>query len=571
MPKLVPFPDYAPDISPLGQAESQVVFNVVPKGDGYGPVQSLLPYTDSLPSPCRGYFYGRRVDGSISIFAGTETDLYMMNNTTLAWDKVSKGGTPYAAVPVGDNWVFVQFNDLIIACQQNVPPQKYALSTASVFVDLAGDPPFAGSVAVVGFFVVMTALQENKLRAHWSDLDAPEQWTAGIGLSDFQDFPDGGITLAASGGDAFGVIFQEQSMRSMTYAPGSPSIFQFYRISTQEVLYAKHSIVNVGNRLYWLGAAGFKEMVGATSDPVPIGKEKIDRTFFAEVDAAAPNLILGASAPSSTRIYVAYKTKLEGKPGLFDRVLVYDYVLKKWARVNISGEFLASLAKPGLTLEAMDQFAVPQLMVEDAQDNGAGVIRLTLDAVYKPTFDLAAQPFATVQGVKGTTEANGVWSFNIIDDTHADLVGSLFVNAYIEGGAIGGSIEDIPFSFDSVIKAAIAQLSAFDADHRMGFFSGPNMEATLETGEADGEGKFLFTDSVMPITDATQVFCSIGWRNSPQALPTYTEENLIDEQGQAGIDPIESRYQRVRIRIDEGTFWTYARGVQPFTQPAGER
>lgn len=571
MPELVPFPDYAPDVSPLGQAESQTIYNVVPKGDGYGPVQGLLPYTDSLPGACRGYFYGRRVDGSISIFAGTESDLYMMNNTTLSWDKVSKGGTSYATVPTGDNWVFVQFNDLVIAVQQNVPPQKYALATSSAFVDLGGDPPFAGSIAVIGFFIVLTALQNNKLRAHWSDLDAPEQWTAGIGLSDFQDFPDGGICIAASGGDAFGLIFQEQSMRSMTYAAGNPAIFQFYRISTQEVLYAKHSIVNVGNRVYYLGAAGFKEIVGSTSDPVPIGKEKVDRTFFAEVDAAAPNLILGASAPSATRIYVAYKSKLNGTPGLFDRVLVFDYVLRKWARINIVGEFIAPLAKPGLTLEAMDQFATPQLMVEDAVDNGAGLIRLTLDAVYKPTFDLAAQPFATVQGVKGTTEANGVWSFNIIDDTHADLIGSAFVNTYISGGAIGGSIEDIPFSFDSVIKAAIAQLSAFDADHRMGFFSGPNMEALLETGEADGKGQFLFTERMMPITDATQTYCMVGWRNSPQAVIQYTEENMIDDVGVAPIDPIESRYQRARIRIAEGTFWSYARGVQPFTSPAGDR
>ena len=570
MPKLVEFPEYAPDISPLGQAESQVIYNVVPKGDGYGPVQELMPYTDALPGSCRGYFYGRRVDGSISIFAGTENDLWMMNNTTLAWDKVSKGGAAYASVPVGDNWVFVQFNDLVIAVQQNEPPQKYALSTASAFVDLGGNPPFAGSISVIGFFVVLTALQENKLRAHWSDLDAPEVWDAGVGLSDFQDFPDGGICVASSGGDAFGLIFQEQSMRSMTFAPGNPAIFQFFRISTQEVLYAKHSIVNVGNRVYYLGAAGFKEIVG-TQDPVPIGKEKVDRTFFAEVDAASPNLIIGASAPSGTRVYFAYKTLLNGQPNLFDSVLVFDYVLRKWTRVNIIGEYIAALAKPGLTLESMDQFALPQLMVQDAYDPGSGLIRLKLDAVYKPTFNLADQPFATVQGVRGTIEANGVWSFNIIDDTHADLIGSHFVNTYIDGGAIGGSIEEVPFSFDSVIKAAIAQLSAFNPEHRLGFFSGPNLEATLETGEADGEGGFLFTERIMPITDATQTYCSIGWRNSAQGIIQYTEENLVDDMGVCPIDPIESRYQRARVRIEAGSFWSYAKGTQPFTQIAGER
>src|SRR6516225_826160 len=570
MPKLVEFPEYAPDVSPLGQAESQVIYNVVPKGDGYGPVQELMPYTDALPGSCRGYFYGRRVDGSISIFAGTENDLWMMNNTTLAWDKVSKGGTAYASVPVGDNWVFVQFNDLVIAVQQNEPPQKYALSTASAFVDLGGNPPFAGSISVIGFFVVLTALQENHLRAQWSDLDAPEVWAAGLGLSDFQDFPDGGTCVASSGGDAYGLIFQEQSIRTMTYAAGNPAIFQFYRLSTQEALFAKYSLVNVGNRVFYLGAAGFKMIVGTADQPVDIGKDKVNISFFNDVDAANLQLIIGASAPKATRVYFAYKSKA-GTANYFDRVLVFDWLLNKWSRLNISGEYVATLAKPGLTLEQMDKFTSAQLLVQNATDNGSGAIRLTLDAVSKPTFDLAAQPFATVQGINGTTEANGVWRFNIIDATHADLVGSTFVHPYVSGGAIGGSIQTIPFSFDTIVKASLANLAAFDTSNVLGFFDGPSLEALLETGDADAEGQMIFTNAIRPITDANQVYCSVGWRLSVSGLLNYTAENLIDDMGMSPIDPIEARYQRGRVRIVAGSSWSFARGIEPESQVAGDR
>jgi hypothetical protein len=568
--KLILFPEYAPDVTPLGQAESQTIFNVVPRGDGYGPVQSLQGYTLALFDLCRGFFFGRNTDGSITIFAGSATDLYILDNTTLGWRKVSKGGTSYGQLPAGDNWQFAQFNNLVIAVQQNTVPQKFILGSAGNFVDLGGNPPAAGAISIIGFFVVLTALQLNPQRAQWSDLDAPEIWSAGLGLASFQDFPDGGVCLASSGGDAYGLIFQEQSIRTMTYAAGNPAIFQFYRLSTQEALFAKYSITNVGNRVFYLGAAGFKMIVGTADQPVDIGKDKVNISFFNDVDAANLQLIIGASAPKATRVYFAYKS-MKGTPNYFDRVLVFDWLLNKWTRLNISGEYLATLAKPGLTLEQMDKFTSVQLLVRNATDNGSGAIRLTLDAVSKPTFDLAAQPFATVQGVVGTTEANGVWRFNIIDGTHADLVGSTFVHPYISGGAIGGSIETIPFSFDTIVKASLANLAAFDSSNVLGFFDGPSLEALLETGDADAEGQMVFTNAVRPITDATQVYCSVGWRLAVQGLLNYTAENLIDDMGMSPIDPIEARYQRGRVRIVAGSSWTFARGIEPESQVAGDR
>ena len=101
--KLILFPEYAPDVTPLGQAESQTIFNVIPRGDGYGPVPSLQGYSLALPDICRGCFFARNTDGSITIFAGTATDLYVLDNTTLGWRRVSKNGTSYGSLPPGDN------------------------------------------------------------------------------------------------------------------------------------------------------------------------------------------------------------------------------------------------------------------------------------------------------------------------------------------------------------------------------------------------------------------------------------------------------------------------------------
>ena len=568
--KLIQFPEYAPDVTPLGTSDSQMIFNVVPRADGYGPVQDMTQYAQPLPGPCRGYFFARRLDGSISIFAGTSTALYLLNNSNGTWTNVSQGGG-YTALPTTDNWQFVQFNDLVIACQQNTVPQKFILSSSTLFVTLGGSPPQAGAIAVVGFFIVLTAQTSNQQRASWSDLDAPETWSAGVGLADFQDFPDGGSCIGSSGGDAYGLIFQEQSMRSMTYAAGNPAIFQFYRISTQEVLYAKYSIIQIGNRVFYLGAAGFKSVTG-TQDPVDIGKEKVDRMFFADVDPSSLQLIIGAPASQSTRVYWTYRSNSGGAvAGNWDRVLVYDWMLDKWTRVNFTGQYLAPLAKPGLTLEQMDALAPQPLLVTGTAAGVGGVVRLTLTATSNSYFNIAGQNFITVYGVGGTTEANGVWKPNIIDSTHIDLVGTVWVHAWTSGGQVGGSLDAMTFSLDTISKSALSQLSMFDDNAILGFFSGPNLEARLETSDADGEGSYLFTDIIMPITDATQCYCSVGWRNSPQALVQYTNESLIDDQGQAPIGGIEARYQRAHVRIAYGTNWTYLRGIETDTQLAGDR
>src|ERR1700749_3596249 len=242
----VVFPEWTPDITDIGTASSIDITGVLPTGSGYGPFKDFVSFTQALPANCRGFFFARKSYGSIAVFAGTATDLYILNNTNFGWTNVSKGGVSYGTLITSANWKFAQFEQLVVACQVNTVPQKYTLSSGGPFVDLGGSPPQAGQIAVVNGFLMLTELLSNPQRAQWSDLFGPETWTAGIGLSDFQDFPDGGSCHAISGGDAYGVIFQDEAIRSLTYAPGSSATFQIARISTQDTLFADNSVINAG-------------------------------------------------------------------------------------------------------------------------------------------------------------------------------------------------------------------------------------------------------------------------------------------------------------------------------------
>lgn len=565
------FPPYAPDIHSIGAKTSGVILNCVPQADGFGPFQSFEAFTSALPSASRGFFFARKSDGSISVFSGTITELYQLDNTSFNWVVVSKA--TYSPLVATDNWQFAQFNDLVIAVQVNTPPQKFALASSTLFADLGGSPPQAAFIAIVGFFVVLTGLLSDPRRAQWCDLGAPETWTAGVGLADYQDMSDGGNCINLSGGDAFGVLFQQESIRSITYAPGSSVVFQIARISTQETLFANNSIINVGDRTFYCGASGFKMIVGS-GRPQPIGKERVDRTFFMDVDTSNLQLMIGASDPTSTRVYWAYKS-LQGAANLFDKVLVYDYAIDQWTPLQISGEWLGSLARPGLTLEQLDAIASGAIAVTGAANNGGGLIRLTVASLSTPFFNIAGQNFIVVQGIN-PAYMNGTWRVTIIDPTHIDITATqtggappAFGAAYVSGGAIGGSLDSLPFSLDSISKASVARLAAFDSAHRLGFFSGGNLEAILETGDSFTKGRTVEINGLWPMTDCAEAQVSLATRMSAMAPETYSQEYPVDDFGWAEAY-VETRYARGRLRCPAGSSWTYSQGISPDVSLAGE-
>jgi len=128
-------------------------------------------------------------------------------------------------------------------------------------------------------------------------------------------------------------------------------IFQIERIAQDDGIFAPYSLIRAGDRIFFCSPQGFKVLLPGGL-PTPIGKERVDRSFFADVDTGNLQLTIGACDPRSSRVFWAYKS-LAGTAGLFDPILVYDWALDKWAKLAVSGEYLSSLSRPGLTLEGL--------------------------------------------------------------------------------------------------------------------------------------------------------------------------------------------------------------------------
>src|SRR5262249_41288210 len=128
--------------------------------------------------------------------------------------------------------------------------------------------------------------------------------------------------------------------------------------------------------------------------------------------------------------------------------------------------------------------------------------------------------------------------------------------------AISGSIDALVPSLDSFATSVTPEIAAFNAGHVLGFFRGANLEATLDTGAQNAEGRRVFVRGLRPITDAATAYGSVVMAERWPDIPIATAETAMDA---LGLCPqrASTRYARGRIRIPAGTTWTFARGLEP--------
>lgn len=572
---------WSPDTADYEGQQAGDVNNVVPRDDGYGPFQDFQSFAQALAAACRGYFFGRKSDGSVSIFAGTSTKLYQLNNSTFAWTDVSLSGGSYSALTSTANWQFAQFGNLVFATQANAVLQVFDMSSASTFVNNTGSPPQAAYIALVGQFLVLSGLLASPYRIQWSGIDDTTNWTAGVNQSDFQDFADGGLTRGIAGGDQYGIVFQDATIRQMTYAPGTSIIFQITRVAEDMGLAAPYSLVRSGFDILFYSTQGFQRLSPGAM-PQPIGKEKVDRSFAIDWDASNPQLFIGCNDPNSSRVLFAYKS-VNGAANLFDTILIYDKVLDRWAPVDgIMGQYLASVAKPGVTLENLDTIATTTIAITGAANNGGGKVRLTVSTINLPAMptpiDHATVPtqlvtgaIVDISGIVGTTEANGAnQTITVINSTHIDLLGVTFVHAYVSGGLIAGPIDAMGPSLDSYASSTEPALSVFSSLSQLGFFNGPNLEARLESAEKGDFGTRIFLTGFRPVTDASACLGSVSSRENLQDARVYSTEYGLTRQGLIPAR-VSTRYARGKLRIPYGSAWTYSMGIEPEIDTDGER
>jgi hypothetical protein len=120
----------------------------------------------------------------------------------------------------------------------------------------------------------------------------------------------------------------------------------------------------------------------------------------------------------------------------------------------------------------------------------------------------------------------------------------------------------LPFSLDDVSTAALSRVSAVDPAHKLGFFTGGNLEATLDTAEHTLNARRVRVKGLRPVTDAATCYGSVGARENLQSTVSYSAEQAVDGRGLCPAN-VSTRLARGRLRIPASPAWTFASGVEP--------
>src|SRR5262245_7470721 len=345
----IPFGERPPEGALLDNQFAVTVENVYPWANSYLPVPGLAPITTATMgggtagTPC-GLTFIRTASGSYAIVGGTTQKLYRWGGTS--WTDISRAGSSYN-VATGDQWSFQQSGTKLVAVNINDAPQVYDVDAGGSAANLGGSPPQATNVAQVGDFLVLSGLSSNRRKIQWSAINDITGWTIGTNLSDEQEFPDGGLVVGVAGGEV-GAVVQDRSIRLMQFLPGDTStIFAFSRVEDKKGCIATHGFGSVNRTLYFLAEDGFYAFSAAGLNP--IGANKINDWFLANSDATRRSQVRMFSVPNKPR--VAWVFHNNAASTAYDRLLIYDWSLDKWAPVVESAQVWASLAASGVDLD----------------------------------------------------------------------------------------------------------------------------------------------------------------------------------------------------------------------------
>lgn len=132
-----------------------------------------------------------------------------------------------------------------------------------------------------------------------------------------------------------------------------------------------------------------------------------------------------------------------------------------------------------------------------------------------------------------------------------------------------GSLEELPFaSLDLAMfkNGDLSVISCFDAAHRLGNFTGPPLEAVVDTAEQGGDR--MMVHGLRPLVDG----------GAAEALPVYRTREMdarrfgaYTRQQRDGVcyQHLSTVYLAARVRIPAGKNWSRAVGVEALIEQEG--
>lgn len=336
------FKEWLPDLPALNNPGLTEALNVVPINGTYESYRPLngTGTDNALAGTVNGAFMSRWGTGtviyaSVDVAAASTNHIYRQLGGGGGWVTTGPLRTPTGPLHTS----FAQYDNIVFATDIVNGLSASTIGAASFNAVTIGTAPH--HVGVVGQFLVVgnfpNTSTSNAASIRWSAIDNPLSFpdpgsataiAAQAGDQFFQ--PERGPVTAISGGDQFGLVFQQGAVNRMTYVGGN-TVFQFDTVDAQRGAYFPGSVVKVGDLTYFMAKSGFfvTDGVGVKE----ISRDKISSTFVSEIVVTNPGRVCGAYDGKRNLIYWAYATS-GASAQMQNRLIIYEPASDRFTRAS---------------------------------------------------------------------------------------------------------------------------------------------------------------------------------------------------------------------------------------------
>lgn len=230
----------------------------------------------------------------------------------------------------------------------------------------------------------------------------------------------------------------------------------------------------------------------------------------------------------------------------------------------------------GQELKAIGLEKVDRFFFADCDLNNLHRVVGAVDPVNK----LWVISYPSVSGM-GEPDSLMIYSWPLDRWAHARVACDMILPAMVQSSWHGDNVDSLlGFADDTDVLvddplftgAGRLLLGAFTSDHELGFFNGDNLEATVDTGEAQlSQGQRSLVTGATPIVDgAAAPSVTLGTRDNLGSSVAWGSPQGADEDGFCEFLK-DARYHRFRITVAAGTDWNHIIGIEPEFKPSGER
>ncbi|WP_162651556.1 hypothetical protein [Lentilitoribacter sp. Alg239-R112] len=135
------------------------------------------------------------------------------------------------------------------------------------------------------------------------------------------------------------------------------------------------------------------------------------------------------------------------------------------------------------------------------------------------------------------------------------------------------TIDDINVPFDSrIFKGGAPAFAAFTTDHKLAYFTGLPLAATLQTAQVElTKGARSFVSGARVEVDTLGFTAQVGWGDFHG--DAITNDTAIAPSARSGKLPFRSsgRLHQFAVNLSAGTSWTSIKGISPDFVPEGQQ